>query len=215
MTQLSSFVTRALPDVPGCPLPLVEQAVRDSIKDFIDRTWTVSEGFSVSVASVSAADVGTLDLSSSVPTNHKIIHIASFKKDGVPYPLFQMDIQAEGVSNIENTSNRLFYEISGDSEILLYPVSSGDEYHGSLICIPKDAATEVADKLFDEWVEPIVAGAKWRLFIKPDKPWTRFDLVKPMQVIERRGMVRANRRRNKNRTGKSLEVRPRSFFNNG
>lgn len=211
MALLSSFVNRTLPDTPGCPLPLVEQAILDSIKEFIDKTWVVSEGFSVSVATANGG-VGTLNLSGIVPTNHKIVSIKSFRQDGVDYELYEWDLANEGVANLDTPTSHFYYQIPGNNTLLVYPTAVGEIFHGEVICIPKDAATEVDDILYDEWVEPIVAGAKARLFAMPDKKWTNYELVANCQLEARRGMVRANRKRNKSRTNKSLVVKPRSFF---
>ena len=172
-------------------------------------TWAVSEGFSVISAGVTGK-VATLDLSAFVPTAHKIIEIKSFQFEGVPRDLYQHDITGEGVAYLDGVN--LFYEISGASEIKLFPAKDGDVYHGELICLPLETATEVDDRLYDEWVEPIVAGAKARLFAMPGKDWTSLDMVRVLQIEARRGMVRANKKRNKNYTGKSLAVKPRSFF---
>lgn len=211
MAQIESFVNRTLPDVLGCPLPLVEQAVIDSIKDFMDKTWAVSEGFSVITATVDSYEVATLDLSSAVPTNHKIQAIKSFQFEGVPRELIEHDLGGEGVAYL--AGDYLRYEISGASEILLYPAKVGDVYHGELICLPTEDALVVDDRLYDDWVEAIVAGAKARLFVMPNKDWTNLDLVRPNEILARRGMTRANKKRAKSRTGKSLSVKPRSFFN--
>lgn len=212
MAAISSFVNRTLPDVYGAPLPLVEQVIIESIKRFVDQTWAVSEGFSVVADTVDSDEIATLDLSAFIPTGHKITDIKTLKLEGTPQYLFLHDIQGEGVTYL-SPGNAKFFEISGNAEILLFPAGAGDVYHGQVVCIPQEGCTDVADELFDEWVEGIVCLAKARLFKMPNKEWTNYDLVKPNTIEARRIMVRANKKINKNRTGNSLSVKPRDFIN--
>jgi hypothetical protein len=211
---IENFVNRTLPDVFGCPLPIVEQAVYDSLRDWADKTWTIRAGFSVSVASLGANNsAATLDLSAVVPTAHRIIALDNFMTNGAFMPLVLRELVAMQDENYLATAGFRYFDIPTTNTVRVYPSLVGDIFDGQAISIPLETATEVPDILYDEWVEPIVAGAKWRLLSMPNKGWSNPEFARELQVAVRRGMLAANRRYNKNRTRASLEVQPRSFGN--
>jgi hypothetical protein len=211
---IESFVNRTLPDVFGCPLPIVEQAVFDSLRDWADKTWTIRSGFSVSVDALGDNnDAATADLSAVVPTNHRIIALDNFMLNGGAMPLVLRELVAMQDENYLATAGFRYFDIPSATSFRVYPSVVGDIFDGQAICIPLEAADEVPDILYDEWVEPIVAGAKARLLSMPQKGWSNPEYATELRRAVRRGMLAANRKYNKSRTRGALRVQPRSFTN--
>jgi hypothetical protein len=211
---IESFVNRTVPDVFGCPLPIVEQAVFDSLREWADKTWTIRAGFSVSVASVlDTNSAASVDLFSYIPDEHRLVAIDAFKLNGGSTNLYLRQLVSMQNENYLPTGAFRYLDIQEDTVIRIYPSRVGDVFDGEAICVPLESATEVPDSLYNEWVEPIVAGAKARLLSMPQKNWTNPEYSIELRRVARRGMRSANRKFNKNRTRNSLAVQPRSFGN--
>ena len=214
MALIENFVNRTLPDVFGCPLLIVEQAVFDSLRDWAGKTWTIRAGFSVSVSSLlSTNSAARIDLFSSIPDDHRVIALDDVKINGNPTELVLRSLVQMQDESLLRVGSFKYLDITDDTVVRIYPSVVGDIFDGEVICAPLESALEVPDILYDEWVEPIVAGAKWRLLSMPNKAWSNPDFARELKTTVRHGMLAANRRYNKNRTRRSLEVQPRGFGN--
>jgi hypothetical protein len=193
---------------------MVEQAVFDSLRDWADKTWTIRAGFSVSADPlISTNSAACRDLDSYLLNNYRVIAVDNFEVNGYPTPLVLRELVSMQDESFLHTGNFRYFDIDDRTILRVYPSVAGDIFDGQAICVPLETATEVPDIIYDEWVEPIVAGAKWRLLSMPNKGWSNPDSAKELQRSAQRGMVTANRKYNKNRTRGSLSVQPRSFFN--
>lgn len=214
MALIESFVNRTVPDVFGCPLPIVEQAVFDSLRDWADKTWTIRSGFSVSVTTLlDTNSAAYVDLLSYMPDEHRIVAIDDFKLNGSSVDLYLRQLVLMQNETYLRTGSFRYFDIPDETVVRVYPSVMGDVFDGEAICVPLETALEVPDNLYNEWVEPIVAGAKARLLRMPQKSWSNPEYSLELTRIARRGMCSANRKYNKNRTRTSLRVQPRSFGN--
>jgi len=212
--SISEFVKRVLPDVLGCPTPMVENAIRDSITKFCTKTWILSKGM---VQSVVQSDIDTslnnsieIDLGELVASTRKPVGISGFLVNSVAWELEKREV-VNHADHVASESTKKFYYFPDYQTALVYPITAACDIYLDVAVAPLGSATTFEDILFDDWLDPILAGARERLFKMPGKTWTNFELVPENQREFRRGVVSARNKVGKNATNQSSMVYPRSF----
>jgi hypothetical protein len=132
-------------DVPGCPVPLIEDEVREAAIEFCRRTsiYTYDQ-----TASVTAGD-SEVDIV--VPDNTSLV----------------------AVNYIEVDESRE-YDLTVEDDTILFSSDAASSFDMTINMAlkPEQAATSLPDILFDDYFQGIASGAKAKLMIMPKKEWS-------------------------------------------
>lgn len=139
------FVTTVLRDVPGCPNALIKEEVLSSAIEFCERSGIYTTKLTESVLK----DAETHDIT--VPENTGLVDINKIVVDDVTT-----------------------YEIDNDGVTIDFDGKAASNYTMAVYVSlkPLRSATALPDFLFNDWFQPIAAGAKAKLMVMPEKPWT-------------------------------------------
>ena len=216
MQALDVFLSRLLPSVNGCPDPLARQALIDAAIEFCEETQVVqvtSEPQGVTKA------VGVYDLD--MPAQQGVV-VTLKAWYGVtplqPAPITAVNSILAYVSSAGTDTPTLgtpayFYEFS-PAVIGVYPVpdSTAESMFSARVATkPLRSATQVEDVLYNDWVEAIVCGAKYRLHSMPEQFFSS-DAKAAQALAQFRGQViRAKSAGLRGRVSSSLAVSPVRF----
>lgn len=179
MALWSAWLPDVLPHVPNCPVPLVEHELKRSAQVLLEasRIWRID----LDPAAVPAATV-MLSPVMDDPDEQELVRIESVLFDGKPLDLrTPEELDAEAGDNWpSHTGVPTAYTLLSPGIVRLYPVpidaaTTGIEFRVSVK--PADAATGVPDEIRTKYKEALTAGAKSRLMLYKDKPWTDYNLA--------------------------------------
>lgn len=183
MKAWSSWFPDLIPHVPGCPNVEARHELRRSAQVFFGatRAWKVIEA-ALPVNANQATVTG-------VPSNseQELVRIESVHYDDRELDLEDLDGMAAkyGVNWAGHTGAPSKYLLVTPGEIRLYPVPTEAAITGvtrTLSVQPSDSSTGLPDDLAAKYRNEITTGAKARLMIMPNKPWTNMELGGVMNV---------------------------------
>ena len=159
MAKLADFYRYITMDIPGCPLPVIDQAIVDTAIDFCSRSgaWRV---WSEKLATVSGKDSYEIDIPASaivrqvecVALGQKQLGAISDLLETGDYPNWQ---DADGVST------RAIYDEENDVVRLIPTPTIGNETMRFLVSyVPSHNATTVPDLLLKRYARGFGAGVK-------------------------------------------------------
>lgn len=206
MTPLSAFHSRLLPLVPGCPQPLLDQALIDSAVDFCERSLGVMSEVYPTTTRVGQSEYD-LDLDRGVC----LVQAISVTVNGSPVGLVTRDARVIS-TNTSVLGAPTSASVSPSGDLVLYPAPDGT-YAIEVVAAtkPTRSATAVADELFERWVDVIVFGAAQRICEIPGQP---FSSPANADLYARKARVGANSARvdaSYGRVRSSSRVAPRAF----
>lgn len=164
-TALSAFTQYIMPEVPGCPEPLIDDAVRRAAIEFCSRTRVIRER--IAFNTVAAQDYVTL-----APVGGNVGRVYRVMiGDTILEPTRREDFDEDG-----DTGQPLEYYIEQPNTLRLYPVPDAVYATVAHVAVTpnRDAAT-LDDVLFTIWRDEIAAGACAILKMMPGKPWHNMD----------------------------------------
>lgn len=175
MKEISAFVDRALVQVPKCPFPVAEIAVRDALNTFCEETWILKVGFPFEIA---AADIDT-DLNNSVDVDVSFrddvepLALSNLYVGGIEVPARMMEVadHAENFESIFSYSNKVFF-FKDATTITIFPFQP-DDYKLFLV-VPfqfLETATEVDDQFWTRWRAGVVARSVSELKAQSGRAW--------------------------------------------
>ena len=176
MIPMKDILPEILIDIPNCPNPIAQRALRDCLMDFCRRSeaWHVRQEYGVTIADQPNA---VLEL----PEHTRFVKVLSLTHDGQslnPASEKMLDNQVYDWRSHKGAP-RSFFEVAGQ-EVRLYPTpteTTTGTLSGTIAISPTRSATDIDEDLFDRWLEGIVAGTQYRLFLMPDKSWTNPQLA--------------------------------------
>ena len=216
MTALSEFEKLVSIDLPSVPAPLVTHVVKRSIIEFCEETFLFNKSINFEITTgVLDTDLHNsvdIDLSNYVE-NQKPHSVIDLRVDGQPYdveyvdlvdaiPDFGLifDLDKKQITFMDAVTIRVHNLAVVDRNIYL-----------RIAFKPTMAMTEVDDVLYDDWVDPIVAGAKHRLMTTADSDMVDAASAADNRRTFRRGVDRARNRIQRNFARQISEVRWRAF----
>lgn len=184
MRQLSVFHPFVLPYVPGCTLPLADQAILSACIEFAADTQIIQK------QSVDAVTLDVQDYDVEVPSQMALTSVLRvfFKNRRLaPVSLQNVD-DGDAVRGLEFANAELprqdpqlyFMRDANEAVISLYPVPAKTEANALTVRAafePTRNATSVEDVLFDSYAESIAHGAVARLLSMPGQPFTNPDMA--------------------------------------
>jgi hypothetical protein len=167
---LSTLIEDVLPDVIGCPYPLVEKAVREVLQDFCGASQIVNRA--VLATSTTSVDVAyALD-------NYEICEVLRLIIDGEefkPIRVEPVDVLDE-LDDIEETSKKYWYPVAG-GKITLTPFTVAPTEIRLIVAFkPTMLVDTVEDTFYDDWRDTIASGVKSKLMLMSKKTWSDQNL---------------------------------------
>lgn len=217
-TTLATFKKYILADVMPCPDPIVERELIGTIIDFYERTHVVTKDFNVELDSddIDSDYQDSIDVDlNEYFTNYRPVSVIRLNVDGtdfVPkYKEILNDIDA-WESSVREEGVKFFFFLS-NSSLRIYDMGTSDSnLYIRMAVKPVRDITEVEDeRIYEDYLETIVAGVKARILTMPGKPWTNQTAARQADIDWRRGTSHARSRFDKGYTNNPQTVNPQSF----
>lgn len=177
MALWSAWFPDVQPHVAECPIVIMEHELRRAAQAFFEgsRVWKVTLDPVPVVAGQKTVTIAPTD------PEQDLVRIETAWYDGKPLPVYSAD-------EMDASFDEDWQEHTGDPMAVtqmipgvarLYPVPVSDAATGLKCRVsvrPSDTATGIPDELRVKYKEAIAAGAKARLMLYPNKPWSNVDL---------------------------------------
>lgn len=176
-TAYTSWLPDIAPHVPGCPNVLIAHEIKRAAQDFFrhTRAWQVIE----SAVAVSA-DTQTVTVTPA-DSGQELVEILSVKyDDNVLTHIAAETLDCRfGDDWEDDTGTPNYYTMLQAGVIRLYPIPSAAATTGivtrNVVC-PSEASTSLPDNIALEYRDAIQMGARARLMMYPNKPWTNVEM---------------------------------------
>lgn len=176
--DLLDFVPSVLLEVSTCPEDLALKAVRDTCIDFCDHTnfWQHDLDPITAVANVAEYELDD------IPTKTALASIVSMTFQGLPvYPRSREWLDENMPSWREQYSTRpdkFLVQQIGYFQLVPYPsVTVSDAILVRAALKPSRTATQVYDRIYEDYLDDIANGALGRLLAMQSRPWSNADLA--------------------------------------
>jgi hypothetical protein len=208
MKSLTLFYPYVEPHCSGVSIPMMRQALRSSAIEFCERTNATQEVFTTGTT----VDVNELDID--VPSQQRLVRVLSAQYQDKWLTL----VPTQDAPNLQyepttGEPTHLYLAAPNTGPSTLYPTPDATEANVLFIrasYAPTRTASQLADSLFDEWVETIAAGAISRLQSTAGTPFYSPDALMWKSTFER-GVSKALVLDHRGRVRVSQRVQPRPF----
>lgn len=213
MKAISSFMSRILPHVAGCPDVVAQEALVDTAIEFCEKTLVVQQ-----TLDPVSTQAGIIEYSLDAPTNEMVVApVSAWYKTTLLQPVSAQEIrnvQAYSVAFSPQENSPTYYFWTAPGTVGLYPIPSTSE--PSVITVraalkPTRDATTLEDVLYDDWIDTLVAGTLARLHMMKDTNWASADRALIHSREFRVGVQRARIESSMGRIRTSVSVRLRGF----
>lgn len=216
-TKLSEFLPYLLPNVPGCPEPMAEQALRSACIEFCRISLLVQD---VTTDSLVA---NVADYTVEVPTSNVLVKVLGVwvgDKELQPasVEMVSSGLALRGPTVKETVTSNFplvyFQKTPTSSDISLYPVPNEAYADGLAVrsaFAPSRTASSVADVLYTNWAEEIAQGALARLHAMPGLPFTNPGLAAAFSQMFAAATRRAANVARSGQLAAAARVKPASF----
>jgi len=215
MIELSEFERHVLPEVIGCPSSVIEQAVVQSIIDFAEHTWIFTKSFNTTLTSSdiedSINDYVDFDVSQYV-TDKNVIAIKELRIDGLEWRLKYISLEDEtSYMDYLREENQKVFSFPDTGTVRIHELESGEEVYLEVVYKPTYGITEIDNVIYYDWLDAIASGAKARLMLMPNQPWTNTKMASYYEVMFRGFMAQAKQKIQQNYTDEPNRVKWRRF----
>ena len=178
---IADFVSYVAPEVNQCPIPAIERAIENTVIEFCDRTWIHQIDFTFNITDDEVMEElnDAVDLDLDGVQNLRPIEVLQIQVDGANIELKERGfVEAFPEWWDDAGGNVVFWFIVDNDTIRVYPVPVQDFTLFMRVAFkPQRAAVVFWEDIYKDWIETIAAGAKYRLFQIPNKPWTNPELT--------------------------------------
>lgn len=204
--KVSDFSRFILPEVIGCPDPVLEQAVVQTAYEFCDKTGAWDE-----VQDPQALVAGTGDYDIDVPPGAILMRVRNVWIDG--QAVASETFERVAVMSRDLGSPVYFNAAIDRAQIRLFPTPSADggQMVVRAVYAPAMTATSLPDFLLQRHTDAISSGAKARLMLMPNMVWSNAQLGSYHSDRFTSGIVSARIESLHDRVEGSPRVSPRSF----
>lgn len=223
--DLDPFLDHILPDVPDCPEPLAQQKLIDAAIDFCTRSriWRDKSDPISFIAGQATYDLEppdntlVVDILSADLLQNAVIAIPGWNDIPQPSQLQpktpkQLDSIVPDWRNTQGVVGFFTQEDPRTFTLAYIPSqSTANALQITWALKPTRATTTLPDLLFEDWLEPLCAGAKARIMMIPGKRFTDPAFAQINAAIFEAGWKAAQRKAAKGNTLADMKVLPRSF----
>jgi len=215
MIDLNVFEKDVLVEAIGCPITIVKQAIVETIIEFAEGTWIFNRAFNQILTST---DINT-DINDYVDFNvteyvidKNPIAIPEFRINGEEWVLKYMLLENE-TNYIEylRENNQKLFSFPDPSTLRIHELESLQEIFLRIVYKPVYGITEINEEIYYDWYGPIIAGAKVKLQLMPNQPWTNREMAAYYLGQFKSGMSKAKAKFQRSFTDKSGAVKWRTF----
>ena len=185
------FLPEVLPHVPGCPVVIALNAIRNACREFC-RMSTIWREWLGSLTSVVDQPTYTL----LVDAGTEVVIPTKVRYDSNDIEVTARELLDHFFPNWEDSESGTptHYLVETPGSIRLYAppstvISSAIEVEAALK--PSVVATTVGDVVYNDWLEAIAAGALSRLMRVPKADWSDIKLSVYYETIFQDGIARA------------------------
>lgn len=220
MKTIEEFKQYIAADVLPCPDPVIERAILNTLIEFCEKTHVLTREFTVTLTSETVdsnlQNSIDIDLGDYFDGHVAPVIVMEFNLDGTPkYPKRKqlLNTVPSTVWTKIKEGSTIYFDFPDDSTIRLFDRSTTTEtyLYVKMVVKPKRIATQVDDALFDDWLDEIAAGVKYRLLSMPNKEWSDARGAQQNYLAWKRGISKARLKVRKSFTDDPLEVHPRKF----
>jgi len=177
-TAWTSFYPDVLPHVIGAPLVIVRHEIKRAAQAFFagSRAWQINATTIAVAANQAEVTLATGD------TKLDLVRVEKAWLDGKPLDVVtadEMDARHQSDDWQTHTGSPSTVVQITPGVVRLYPIPTVAATTGLKCRVsvqPSNAATEFPDDLATKFLDSIVVGAKSKLLLYPNKPWTNNDL---------------------------------------
>ena len=164
MAAFSAFRPYVMPDVPGCPQVMIDDAIRGGCRQFAFDTWAVR----YDVPAFNTVDA-TQSYVLTPPSQHEIFSVAVVVKDGED-PALSPVIDHASVRYVQTAGSPTFFWYKSTALWLFPTPNVVVNLEVEAVIRPTQAATTVDDQ-FLEYRDAVAAWAKYKLMMVSGKSW--------------------------------------------
>ena len=201
-----------LPDVPGCPTAVADQALREAAIEFYDRSGIVT----FENAPVTVVD-GTATYGLTAPAGYTVARVQEmFMGDLrlVPVDLARLSQMYIHWQSITGAPQYYIQETTDTFRLVPEPDQNfTDTIVATVVIVPSRASTQIAeDWVWENYAPVIAAGALARLTRMQQKPWMDLQRSVAFEGDFRRGWMSAKDQSDRGGSGAPLQVRLKRIF---
>ena len=175
MTKYTDVLDEVMPEVPGAPVDLTTNAIRNTIIEFCQGSWCWR--YIIDPAPV-LAGLNTYELDP--PPGAEVAQALIVSVEGKPLdPKGQADLVALRPDWATRRDTPKWYLTDDPSQLILAPVPDRKIPGGLVVTValqPVRTSTSFPNWIWSRYFDALSAGAKARLMAMPKKPWTSPEL---------------------------------------
>lgn len=176
MKLWSAWFPDIFPHVPGCPAPIVVHELRRTAQEYLKatRAWKVT-------LNPIPVLLGTTSITIPLEADKAMIEVEAAWYDGNKLSLVTPS-KLDGDSNDDwrlHTGSPTALVQFSPGVVSLYPLPIANSATGLKVrasIYPSDASTGLTDEIGAKFFNEIAVGAKGKLMIYPNRPWTNIDI---------------------------------------
>lgn len=170
MKTWDKFFLDVMPDVPGCPEPIAEHAIKRAAQEFFEstRVWRVWMDDITTALNNSEYDIG-------LPRNSELVRIERATLAGREIELATADCLPADWKTNSSSLPASIHTVDRKTVTLLPAPKAISVMLIEVTLKPGSSAAGIDDFLFDQYAETIAIGAKARLMKQPGKPYTNLN----------------------------------------
>lgn len=180
MALWSSWLPDILPHVPGCPVIVVQHELMRAAQEFFTRSraWLVTDSPVTVVATTEEISLSPTD------AEQDLVRVEAVWFNGIPGKVKTVAEMDEDVTDWQTATGTpsIIVQLSPDIA-RLHPIPTADVTVKVRKSIrPSDSATGIPDDLASAYRNDLAQGAKSRIMLHKDKPWTDPSLAAVSQA---------------------------------
>ncbi len=203
MANWSAFFPDLLPHVIGCTDPLAAQEVRRAATEFFRRTRAWVEWLDP-VTTANGVREYDLDL----PNQSDVVRVERATLDGQPFTVGSFRESESNTARLPQTGNGLT-SLDRKTFILDREPAAGRLVEIRVSLMPSKNATGIADRLYDQYADDILFGAKHRLMTLATTPFFNPQLAAQAKAAFDAAIATRNVDAWRGHTGNTPRARPK------
>ena len=212
MVRWDAFHEYIMPHVQGCPVSMVNSALRSACIEFCEKSFIWKQ------ASIENDLIeGMYNYTFAPPLSAKVVTAYRVSIDGVE--LQPTDLQTLETftpywrDTVSNRPEKYFFEADDTIRVVGIPSETKlGALKAEVILKPSRSADNCPNFLYTDWAETIAAGALTRLYAMQGKIWAKPDLVSHFSNIFKAGISRARSKSAKSWQQESKAMLPVDFY---
>ena len=179
--EWEQFLKEVLPDVKGCPVTIAENAIRNAVIDFCNQSRVWRED-AAPISLVQGTSAYTIDVSAVDPAGEAqivTVHKVRLTDSNIPLPALPLQYADDFITQTAEQRPEWFY-CKSPPQIVFGPAAPDAAYTTAelkVVLKPTRDATQAPDFIYNDWLEEIAHGAKYRLMAMEGRPWAAVDMV--------------------------------------